>query len=382
MSRTPGTRPMYEIIQNDIIRKIQTGIYQEGDRIPSEQELIDTWKVSRTTATKALTELSLNGYIYRVQGKGSFANPLGSHIAPAQYSKMRASTVQDAGLPHKIGVIIPQYYDYHSGNIIRGIMDTLQFPSYFVDIAHGANRLEEEYALNHFLKSGHAGIILFPTNFEFYSDIILQMTLNKYPLVLIDRIFPGIHCMSVTCDNQKGCELGVSHLISLGHKDIAFIADAPYREQVTQLRYNSYLNTMSVHGLKGTAYENFFAVMDAGPMQKDFLQRVKDGKITAAVASNAHAALNLYALCSQHSIRIPEDLSVLCFDNPNFFKQPVDNFFTYLEQNSFDMGRQAALLLNQTLSEKKQPDCAQIVLQPKLVENASTQRLPASCCPG
>lgn len=65
---------MYEIIQNDIIRKIQTGVYQEDDRVPSEQELIDIWKVSRTTATKALTELSLNGYIYRVQGKGSFAN--------------------------------------------------------------------------------------------------------------------------------------------------------------------------------------------------------------------------------------------------------------------------------------------------------------------
>lgn len=373
MSGKSGTRPMYEIIQNDIIQKIQTGVYQEDDRVPSEQELIDIWKVSRTTATKALTELSLNGYIYRVQGKGSFANPLGSHIAPGQYARLRTGAAPDLGLPHKIGVIIPQYYDYHSGNIIRGIRDALQFPSYFVDIAHGADRFEEEYALNHFLQSGHSGIILFPVNFEFYSDIILQMTLNKYPLVLIDRTFPGIHCMSVTCDNQKGCELGVSHLISLGHRNIAFIADAPYREQVTQLRYNSYLDTMSRHGLTGTAYEDFFAAGAEHPMQQDFLRRVKTGEITAAVASNAHAALNLYALCAQNGVRIPQDLSVLCFDNPNFFKR-TDNFFTYLEQNSFDMGRQAALLLHRTLSEKGQPDCAQVVLQPKLVENASTQR--------
>ena len=107
-------------------------------------------------------------------------------------------------------------------------MDTLPFPSYFVDIAHSSSRQSEEYALNYFLQSGHAGILLFPTNFEFYSDIILQMTLNKYPLVLIDRTFPRIHCMSVTCDNAKGCELGVSHLLSLGHKGIAFIAGVSY----------------------------------------------------------------------------------------------------------------------------------------------------------
>ncbi|MCI5650484.1 MAG: GntR family transcriptional regulator [Fusicatenibacter sp.] len=372
MSRDPKSRPMYEQIENDIIQKIQTGVYQEGDRIPSEQELIDTWKVSRTTATKALTELSLEGYIYRIQGKGSFANPLGSHIAPGQYPQTHVKTDSDSDLPHKIGVIIPESYDYHSGNIIKGIRETLPFPSYFVDITHSSNRREEEYALNYFLETSHSGIILFPTNYEFYSDIILQMTLKKYPLVLIDRIFPGIHCMSVTCDNAMGCELAVSHLTSLGHRDIAFVSDEPYKEQVTQLRCNSYLGSMSVRGLTGISYEDFFCSADAASMHSDFVARVMAGKLTAVIASNAHAALSLYQLCMEHSIRIPEDLSVVCFDNPNFYLQPTGNFFTYLEQNSFDMGCQAALLLHQVLSEKKTPDDPQIVLEPRLMEHAST----------
>lgn len=369
---------MYEIIQNDIIRKIQTGVYQEGDRIPSEKELIDAWNVSRTTATKALTELSLNGYIYRIQGKGSFANPLGSHIAPGQYARLPAAGGQNAGLPHKIGVIIPLYHDYHSGNIIQGIRDTLTFPSYFISISHDATSQEEEYALNHFLQSGHSGIILFPTNFEFYSDIILQMTLNKYPLVLIDRVFPGIHCMSVTCDNKQGCELGISHLLSLGHRDIAFIANEPYREQVTSRRHNSYLNIMSNSGLPGIAYENFFRAENAAAMQADFLHRVKGGEITAAITSNAHAAIQLYSLCTANGIRIPDDLSVLCFDNPNFYSHPDSDFFTYLEQKSYEMGRQAALLLEEALSSPRESDCRQIVLRPELVKNASTKPLPSS----
>ena len=131
---------MYELIQNDIIQKIQSGTYAEGDRVPSEQELIRLWKVSRTTATKALTELSLNGYIHRIQGKGSFVNPLGSHLSPKEHLVFRAGPGESPKSPRKVGVVIPNYYDYHSGNIIRGIMDTLSFPSYFVKISNGYNR--------------------------------------------------------------------------------------------------------------------------------------------------------------------------------------------------------------------------------------------------
>ena len=102
-----NTRPMYELIQNDIISKIQSGAYAEGERVPSEQELIHTWKVSRTTATKALTELSLNGYIHRIQGKGSFVNPLGSHLSPRKYLNLPAVNEGAPKFPRKAGVIIP-----------------------------------------------------------------------------------------------------------------------------------------------------------------------------------------------------------------------------------------------------------------------------------
>lgn len=369
------TRPMYELIQNDIISKIQSGAYGEGERVPSEQELIHTWKVSRTTATKALTELSLNGYIHRIQGKGSFVNPLGSHLSPGEHLTFRTDQGKSQNLPPKVGVIIPDYYDYHSSNIIRGIMDTLCFPSYFVTIAHSFDRRQEEYALNYFLQSGYDGILIYPVDFEFYSDTILQMALNKYPLVLMDRTFPGIHCMSVTCDNSRGCELGISHLISLGHRKIAFIACTSFREQVTRLRCDSYLNIMASHGLPGIFYEGFFLADSAPSTQKDFLRQVKEGAITAVIASNSNAALMLYQICTESGIKIPESLSVLCFDHPNFFRQPSGNFFTYLEQNSFDMGREAALLLQQALSGEKKPDREQIVLQPALMVNQSTRML-------
>ena len=74
---TSGKESMarYEIIQNELMEKIQDGTYKPNDRIPSETEIKELYNVSRITASKALTELSLNGYIYRVRGKGSFVTP-------------------------------------------------------------------------------------------------------------------------------------------------------------------------------------------------------------------------------------------------------------------------------------------------------------------
>ena len=77
--------PLYEQIQKDLIEKLQDGTYQDGDRIPSEKEIAEQYGVSRITAVKALTELSLSGYIHRVQGKGSFANSLDKHLRTSAY---------------------------------------------------------------------------------------------------------------------------------------------------------------------------------------------------------------------------------------------------------------------------------------------------------
>ena len=116
--------PMYEQIQNELMEQIQSGFFQPGDRIPSEKELAERYHVSRITAVKALTELALNGYIYRVQGRGSFANPLDKHLKP---SALKLGGVpKNDGEPCPVSVLIPEHADYHSGSIIQGITQTLQ----------------------------------------------------------------------------------------------------------------------------------------------------------------------------------------------------------------------------------------------------------------
>ncbi len=64
--------PKYYLLQQDILRKIESGEYKEGKMIESERELMDRYPFSRITVRKALDELVNEGYLYRIQGKGTY----------------------------------------------------------------------------------------------------------------------------------------------------------------------------------------------------------------------------------------------------------------------------------------------------------------------
>ncbi len=64
--------PLYIQLFQILQQKIKKGIYKSGEKIPSERELILTYKVSRITATAAIQELVKNGFAYRIKGKGTY----------------------------------------------------------------------------------------------------------------------------------------------------------------------------------------------------------------------------------------------------------------------------------------------------------------------
>ncbi len=65
------TKVRYRQIYNILKSRIQQGIYANGDYLPSENEICKTYKITRTTARKALDELLKEGFIEKQQGKGS-----------------------------------------------------------------------------------------------------------------------------------------------------------------------------------------------------------------------------------------------------------------------------------------------------------------------
>jgi len=64
--------PLYIQIKKDIIRKIISKEFKVGESIPGENQLKDSYKVSLITIRKAISELVNEGYLYRIQGRGTY----------------------------------------------------------------------------------------------------------------------------------------------------------------------------------------------------------------------------------------------------------------------------------------------------------------------
>ena len=69
-------KPRYQAVKDAIIARISTGELKPGDRVPSENELVDANNVSRMTANRALRELTNEGYVSRIAGRGTFVSDL------------------------------------------------------------------------------------------------------------------------------------------------------------------------------------------------------------------------------------------------------------------------------------------------------------------
>jgi GntR family transcriptional regulator len=67
--------PLYQQLSDILVKKIDNGELKAGDRLPSESELVDFFKVSRHVVRQTLANLAYQGVIYTEQGRGSFVSP-------------------------------------------------------------------------------------------------------------------------------------------------------------------------------------------------------------------------------------------------------------------------------------------------------------------
>ena len=348
----------YVILYNDLKEKIDNGMYHENDMLPSENELVKEYHVSRITVSKALHMLVDDGYITREQGKGSFVA-----------SKSNRKISVDAHRPKKIGFLIPFISDIHALTLAYLIGIELPFPEYDLHIIQTHSIEHEEYSVKKLRNEGYEGLIIFPIDNEIYSDTILALQVDRFPYVLLDRRFQGINSSYVISDNQYGGVLCVKHLTKLGHTKIAFCASSNLSEQGTENRYLGYMQELKRNHIEADETKVFFSLSDE--TVPNFITRVKSHEITAAIAINAHTARYILHHCDRNNIRVPEDLSLICFDTPAII-DTKHSFLTYVDQGSTQMGVQAAQIIKKLIGN---PDLSPIqsIIKPTVVVNNSTR---------
>jgi GntR family transcriptional regulator len=88
IKKTGDPIPVYYRLQTDIQQQIENGHWPPGERIPPERSLAETYKVSVGTAKKAILNLVHEGYLYRMQGKGTFVAGTSLRLESLRYHRL------------------------------------------------------------------------------------------------------------------------------------------------------------------------------------------------------------------------------------------------------------------------------------------------------
>lgn len=137
---------------------------------------------------------------------------------------------------------------------------------------------------------------------------------SRIPTVLYDNsIKENPHIASVGCDSQEGFELAVKHLVGLGHKKIGLIS-GPLESYILKARYNAYLNAMDRFGLE--INEDYIGLgYYVNDSTRKYIPKLLREGVTAVLFSHDIRAISAITECDDRGIRIPEDLSIVGFDD-------------------------------------------------------------------
>ncbi len=243
---------MYERIFRDLQKKIAENVYHPGDKVPSEKELEQEYKVSRITAKKAMDMLAESHYIERFRGKGSFVSEkIREIMESADHTSKPESIIKKKR--RRIGVVFDGFGSVFGAYLLRSIEQECTRRGYdmLFSCTYGSIETEAE-AIQHSLDAKVDGLVIMCAQGEVYNSVILQLSLNHFPMVLVDRQIRGIQIPCVRTNNFEAARELTEILIEHGHKKICFLTHASIDTSSIRDRYSGFAACMAQdRGLQG-----------------------------------------------------------------------------------------------------------------------------------
>lgn len=372
--------PLYQKIQDYIRSLIVTEGLKEGERIPTEKELMDQFNVSKITVVNALTGLANENWITRVPGRGSFVSASStemSRILPQSAAARKEEAARPSVRTGIIGLIMPSIDDYFAARLIEGIQKGLKEKGYRTVILLSSSDLKlEKDAIKTLMEIGAEGILIFPVDEEQYNEEILNMKFAGYPFMLIDRYLPGVETHYIAADGRLGTSLAVDHLWELGHREIAICSDSPLQTVTVQERIEGYMDALKNKGalINPAHMITDFRVDSLKDAEQHPLYRyIRNQMATAYITLNGRLGVQIYQMARQAGLSIPKDLSIISFDDPTSIVEEF-SIFTHIKQFEHEMGYQAADKLLSIIQNSTSSDgfFSKTVIKPELVIRQTT----------
>jgi GntR family transcriptional regulator, arabinose operon transcriptional repressor len=336
VTRTRSAPPKHHEVFTTLLREIQEGHWQEGQRLPSEAQLTERFGLSRITVGRALRDLQAAGVISRRAGAGSFV-----------------SKHTENGAARSFGVLIADLAETEIYEAIcRGMMASplaqehaLLFGSASRDLPPGdaARRDERAWHLcQQYIEREVDGVFFAPVSTLVEPDdvnhrIVQALDAAGIPIVLLDRPVtnypdPGSHDL-IGIDNRRAGYVMTTHLLDRGAQHVIFVR-RPNSAPTVDARESGYRQAMNARQIPDS--DRHGARLDPDDMSA-VAALLDEQRPDGIVCSSDRTAARLMHTMLRLGVRIPNDVRLVGIDDVDYATLlPVP--LTTLRQPTLELG--------------------------------------------
>ena len=268
-----------------------------------------------------------------------------------------------SGRHHTVAMVVSDITNPHYFELIRGAEMRAKASEYTLVLVNAEESPRIEYDQVQRLVPAVDGFVLAASRLP--DENLLQISAQR-PVVLMNRELTGLP--SVVLDHAQGCRQIVEHLASLGHRRLVYLA-GPRNSWMAGTRWTALRSAAEELGVEATRIGPFTPRVSQGGAAAD---GALHSGATALVAHNDLLAIGVVQRLRQRSVRVPEDVSVVGFDDI-FASSLCTPTLTTLGGAHAEVGRSAVEVLLQISNQPNRSEPAtQIALPAELVIRDST----------
>ncbi|WP_066151133.1 LacI family DNA-binding transcriptional regulator [Halalkalibacter krulwichiae] len=270
-----------------------------------------------------------------------------------------------------VGLIITDIANPFYSELLIGVHNALEANGYtvFLGTTFDSDKKQEKL-LSTMLEHRVGGVILCPVS-ESSKETIERISHLNVPIVLAVREIKELNCDYVGIDYREGAKVAVKHLITKGHKRIAFLGGTS-ESSAWKERKRGYAEALEEAGIKveeSLIVENT-VTREGGVASVNKVLRYKE-RPTAAFCFNDLVARGVMQGLKDHDLTPGLDMALVGFDNVQeaaMYTPPLTTVNSFARR----IGTESASLLHQRISNNEE-DKKRIILQPELVVRESTK---------
>lgn len=350
----------YELVETSIRQDIIDDRVSPGEKLPSESELCRRFSVSRNAVRQGIKKLAKEGWVETTRGVGTFCR---SRMPSARLTKTIAFVAYFAS-----SYVFPE--------VIRGCDHVLYKNGFQLLLNQSEYDLEKERDILLALRERRTdGIIIAPIydgKYRSNSDLLEELETNGTAIVLCENTFLDMRFSYVAMDDIAGGTIAADYLWERGHRRIGVFFQDDYLVKIRRME-----GVCASLDQRGSPVPNKWIVPFSGlgpaseaPAAAARFFAKRSDLPTAFVCGSDEDALHLIQAAERQEVRVPEDLSVISFDNSSIGQlQRVS--LTSVDHPLFAMGE---FLTNIVLEKIYHPELnllTRTLIRPRIIERSS-----------